>query len=128
MTHHIDLFLPSNGLGANYLVRMLDGRIDTQGTVQDLRARGLLDTIKHELPSETALAEDKIVTEAKPVSNKPVTKLVEAEEQAKGDVQVQIVSLIHPQLNSYRCSGAYTERIWRPLLTQFGFSSCGHAS
>lgn len=27
---------------------MLDGRIDTQGTIKDLRARGVLDSIKHD--------------------------------------------------------------------------------
>ncbi|KAF9471237.1 hypothetical protein BDN70DRAFT_939094 [Pholiota conissans] len=37
--HHIDLVLP----GAYYLVRILDGRIDTQGTVKDLRAKGALE-------------------------------------------------------------------------------------
>ncbi|KAJ7869640.1 hypothetical protein B0H13DRAFT_2202440 [Mycena leptocephala] len=91
VTHHIDLFLPANGLGAQYIVRMLDGRIDTQGTVQDLRARGLLDAIKHELPSEAASADNKESdTEAKAASAQPVTKLVEDEEQAKGDVEWRI--------------------------------------
>ena len=41
VTHHVELVLP----GAYYLVRMLDGRIDTQGTIQDLRANGILDDI-----------------------------------------------------------------------------------
>lgn len=41
VTHHVELVLP----GAHYLVRMLDGRIDTQGTIQDLRASGVLDDI-----------------------------------------------------------------------------------
>lgn len=43
VTHHVELVLPS----AHYLVRMLDGRIDTQGTLADLRARGILDEIAH---------------------------------------------------------------------------------
>lgn len=34
--------------GTHYLVRMLDGRIDTQGTVEDLRAQGVLDSIAHD--------------------------------------------------------------------------------
>ncbi|CAK5281621.1 unnamed protein product, partial [Mycena citricolor] len=38
VTHHVELVLP----GAHYLVRMLDGRVDTHGTVRDLRAQGLL--------------------------------------------------------------------------------------
>lgn len=41
VTHHVELVLP----GTYYLVRMLDGRIDTQGTVKDLRARGVLEDI-----------------------------------------------------------------------------------
>ena len=44
VTHHVQLVLP----GTYYLVRMLDGRIDTQGTVKGLRARGILDDITHE--------------------------------------------------------------------------------
>lgn len=43
MTHHVELVLP----GAAYLVRMLDGRVDTQGTLADLRARGVLEQIAH---------------------------------------------------------------------------------
>lgn len=48
VTHHVDLVLP----GAHYLVRMLDGRIDTQGTVSDLRTSGLLEDITHEAEAE----------------------------------------------------------------------------
>ncbi|KAF8963320.1 multidrug resistance-associated ABC transporter [Flammula alnicola] len=44
VTHHVELVLP----GAYYLVRMLDGRIDTQGTVKDLRAQGILEGIEHD--------------------------------------------------------------------------------
>lgn len=41
VTHHVDLVLPAAG----YLVQMLDGRIDTQGTISELRQRGLLKQI-----------------------------------------------------------------------------------
>ncbi|KAK2461323.1 hypothetical protein APHAL10511_006850 [Amanita phalloides] len=41
VTHHVDLVLP----GAHYLVRMLDGRIDTQGTIKDLQTDGVLESI-----------------------------------------------------------------------------------
>lgn len=41
VTHHVELVLP----GTHYLIRMLDGRIDTQGTVEALRAQGVLDDI-----------------------------------------------------------------------------------
>lgn len=41
MTHHVELVLT----GAYYLVRMLDGRIDVQGTVKELRESGVLEAI-----------------------------------------------------------------------------------
>ncbi|KAH6888231.1 multidrug resistance-associated ABC transporter [Coprinopsis sp. MPI-PUGE-AT-0042] len=53
VTHHVELVLP----GAHYLIRMLDGRIDAQGTVQDLRARGMLDHIAHDASTEVHNAE-----------------------------------------------------------------------
>ncbi|KAG6830506.1 hypothetical protein H0H92_000347 [Tricholoma furcatifolium] len=42
VTHHVELVVPAAG----YLIRMLDGRIDTQGSVQDLRARGILEELE----------------------------------------------------------------------------------
>lgn len=39
VSHHVELLLPST----DYLVRILDGRVDIQGTIQDLRERGDLD-------------------------------------------------------------------------------------
>ncbi|KAF8189625.1 multidrug resistance-associated ABC transporter [Mycena galopus ATCC 62051] len=53
VTHHVDLVLS----GAHYLVRMLDGRIDTQGIVEDLRAQGLLDDITHDAATDAKTAE-----------------------------------------------------------------------
>ncbi|KAF8579651.1 multidrug resistance-associated ABC transporter [Ramaria rubella] len=59
VTHNVELVLP----GAYYLVRLLDGRINIQGTTEELRERGVLDAITkessleqhvqaHELPQE----------------------------------------------------------------------------
>ncbi|KAG6914943.1 hypothetical protein DXG01_014337 [Tephrocybe rancida] len=42
VTHHVDLVLPV----AHYLVRMLGVRIDTQDTIEDLRAQGVLDCLE----------------------------------------------------------------------------------
>ncbi|KII83760.1 hypothetical protein PLICRDRAFT_119100 [Plicaturopsis crispa FD-325 SS-3] len=44
VTHHVELVLP----GTYYICRMLDGRIDSQGSVQDLRSEGVLDDIAHD--------------------------------------------------------------------------------
>lgn len=44
VTHHVELVLPATA----YLIRMLDGRIDVQGTPKDLRARGILEEITHD--------------------------------------------------------------------------------
>lgn len=62
MTHHVELVLP----GTYYLVRMLDGRIDTQGTVKDLRAQGILDDIAHD-ESLQVKNEDQITVSDPPV-------------------------------------------------------------
>ena len=45
----MELVLP----GAYYVVRMLDGRIETQGTVKELQAQGVLKGIEHEAAVET---------------------------------------------------------------------------
>ena len=64
VTHHVELVLP----GANYLVRMLDGRIDTQGTIKDLRASGVLDDIA-QVEEIEAHKEVQAVEAAKEVEN-----------------------------------------------------------
>ncbi|KAG6905629.1 hypothetical protein DXG01_001538, partial [Tephrocybe rancida] len=58
VTHHVDLVLPA----AHYLVRMLDGRIDTQGTIKDLRAQGVLEELTHD--SAVTIAEAEVQQEA----------------------------------------------------------------
>ena len=45
----MELVLP----GAYYFVRMLDGRIETQGTVKELQAQGVLKGIEHDAAVET---------------------------------------------------------------------------
>ncbi|KAI0030294.1 multidrug resistance-associated ABC transporter [Vararia minispora EC-137] len=91
VTHHVELVLP----GAHYLVRMLDGRIDTQGTVVELHAAGILDDIVRSEDAEVEREEQ--VTEAEKPSaeeiavggkreKKPRT-LVQAEERQQGSVK-----------------------------------------
>ncbi|KAI0357032.1 multidrug resistance-associated ABC transporter [Trametes cingulata] len=75
VTHHVDLMLPS----AQYLVRMLDGRIDTQGTVEDLRARGALEDIVHAESHEAQKEEEAVETSQE-------EKAPEAGAEAEADV------------------------------------------
>ncbi|KAI0639291.1 multidrug resistance-associated ABC transporter [Trametes polyzona] len=104
VTHHVELVLP----GAHYLVRMLDGRIDTQGTVKDLRASGVLDDIAQveeleahkEEQAVEATKEDDLDAEADaeangdegaaPKGKKKPRKLVEEEHRETGSVKWHI--------------------------------------
>lgn len=105
VTHHVELVLP----GAHYLVRMLDGRIDTQGTVKDLRESGVLDDItqveeievhKEEQAVEEEKAEEDPnaeidaqvngATDGAPKSKKKPRKLIEEEHRETGSVKWNI--------------------------------------
>ncbi|KAI0782312.1 multidrug resistance-associated ABC transporter [Abortiporus biennis] len=97
VTHHVELVLP----GAQYLVRMLDGRIDTQGTVKELRAQGALDDIMHDESVETHKEEQAVVPvseiatpeteeEKKDEKKKKPRKLVEEERRETGGVKWNI--------------------------------------
>ena len=56
VTHHVDLVLPT----AYYLVSMANGRIETQGTVEELRERGVLGPIS---TSEQGKLEERLQTQ-----------------------------------------------------------------
>ncbi|KAI0257019.1 hypothetical protein BJV78DRAFT_1272168 [Lactifluus subvellereus] len=101
VTHHVELVLP----GAYYLVRMLDGRIDTQGTVTELRAHGVLDEIAHSegvkvheeeqkagtnIPSAEEIAAEVIEAPGPPREAKKPRKLVKDEERQEGGVKWSI--------------------------------------
>ncbi|KAJ6615389.1 multidrug resistance-associated ABC transporter [Mycena sp. CBHHK59/15] len=95
VTHHVELVLP----GAHYLVRMLDGRIDAQGTVKELRAQGVLEAIEHEaavevkkeeelvVVAETVANDDDADTVKEPAATKKPRKLVEDEHREIGSVK-----------------------------------------
>lgn len=86
--------------GAYYLVRMLDGRIDTQGTTEDLRTRGLLDKITHDSTVEIQEEKEEEAVESTgdlvEETNKPdkaakqARKLVQEEERETGGVKWEI--------------------------------------
>jgi len=94
VTHHVDLVLPRT----HYLVRLSDGRIEYQGTVEELKQQGLLDYIAHDAslhPKEDT--KDKIVEKAKPATQedgnakpKQARKVVEDEVRAEGKVKWSI--------------------------------------
>ncbi|KAG7085320.1 hypothetical protein E1B28_013860 [Marasmius oreades] len=99
VTHHVDLVLP----GAHYLIRMLDGRIDTQGTIKDLRSQGLLEGIASEAGIEAhreqvAVAEEEGKAKATPEPEVPgdageqkkPRKLVKDEHRETGSVKWRI--------------------------------------
>ncbi|KAF8216981.1 hypothetical protein K438DRAFT_1953861 [Mycena galopus ATCC 62051] len=95
VTHHVQLVLP----GAHYLVRMLDGCIDTQGTVKQLRAQGVLDDIAHDAAvevkkEELAIAKEPDVNPEDPEQIKKPCKLVEDEHREVGALIVVLLQLL----------------------------------
>ncbi|KAJ6590007.1 hypothetical protein DFH09DRAFT_1359037 [Mycena vulgaris] len=94
VTHHVELVLP----GAHYLVRMLDGRIDTQGTIKELRAQGVLDDIAHDAAVEVKKEELAVaatettgdVDAQEAEQEKKPRKLVKDEHREQGGVKWRI--------------------------------------
>jgi hypothetical protein len=91
----VELVLP----GAYYVVRMLDGRIDTQGTVKELQAQGVLKGIEQDAAVEilkkelavaemasTSIEESPDSTDTAEVAKKP-RKLVNDEHREIGAVK-----------------------------------------
>ncbi|KIR42549.1 ATP-binding cassette transporter [Cryptococcus deuterogattii 99/473] len=116
------LLLPST----DYLVRILDGRVDIQGTIQDLRERGDLDgmvaleeaeLLKEEdrgkgksQEEEVVEGEDADVQEIKKEKNKgPGKKLIQDEERAIGNVKWETYKL-------YIVAATYTTWAWTLLV------------
>jgi ABC-type multidrug transport system ATPase subunit len=72
VSHHVELLLPS----ADYLIRVVDGRIDAQGTPDELRAAGELDGLV--ALEETEATQDEPVVNSETVEG----EVVAAEEGA----------------------------------------------
>lgn len=95
VTHHVELVLP----GTHYLVRMLDGRIDTQGLVKDLREKGVLEEIAQDEEAEAHAEDLKNAKEADPEeeeegkaadADKKPRKLIKDEHRETGGVKWNI--------------------------------------
>lgn len=99
VTHHVELVLP----GTHYLVQMADGRIARQGTPAELKARGELDYVAHEVKEEEEeeatieeMAADADGSKKKSsqgqgdAPKKPARKLVEEEVRSEGGVKWSI--------------------------------------
>lgn len=91
MTHNVELVLP----GAYYLVRILDGRIDVQGTTEELRKRGILDAItkdsslEHQLQARETPPDKSTDAHGVNKPNKP-RQLVKDEARETGSVKWRI--------------------------------------
>ncbi|OWZ59696.1 ATP-binding cassette transporter [Cryptococcus neoformans c45] len=122
ISHHVELLLPST----DYLVRILDGRVDIQGTCQELRERGDLDGMvaleeaelrkdvgkgkgkSHE--EEVVEGEDADAQETKKEKKKgPGKKLIQDEERAIGNVKWETYKL-------YIVAATYTTWAWTVLV------------
>lgn len=114
VTHHVELVLP----GAGYLVRMLDGRIDTQGSINELQKRGLLSEITAKAKKEEAKTE---AQEDKQDQKKDTAKgdkalakkLVDEEEMQQGRVKFSVYL-------SYIKASAYITWVGLFLFTLLG--------
>jgi len=88
VTHHVELIISR----ARYVVKMNDGHIETQGTVSDLRQRGILQEIasqaEEERKGEPSSGENDVDSnDDAEKSVKVPKKLVEEEERAHGAVK-----------------------------------------
>ncbi|TFK95320.1 hypothetical protein BDV98DRAFT_517859 [Pterulicium gracile] len=126
VTHHVELVLP----GAQYLVRMLDGRVDAQGTIKDLRAQGLIDEIKEESAAVAQAKEENVVvpehamagveTRVEPTADTPVD-VQPKEKKGKGKAR-KLVEDEHREVGSVKWSiyktylKASTYWIWAGIL------------
>lgn len=106
VSHHVELLLPS----ADYLVRILDGRIDSKGTPDELRASGDLDGLiaveGTEIASEEPVTADEAVDEEVKVADGGGAVEKKARKQTAGKKLVQgpllFLGLASPDADIYR--------------------------
>ncbi|KAF8587167.1 multidrug resistance-associated ABC transporter [Ramaria rubella] len=90
VTHHVELVLPA----VHYLIQLVEGRIQHQGTVEELRIQGHLDYISHDIYADDAVEQRKEKAQGQVGSavdangtSKQARKLVEEEVRAEGRVR-----------------------------------------
>nr|XP_019008083.1 ATP-binding cassette transporter [Kwoniella pini CBS 10737]OCF46864.1 ATP-binding cassette transporter [Kwoniella pini CBS 10737] len=118
VSHHVELLLPSS----DYLVRILDGRIDAQGTPDELRSAGELDGLvaleeAEVTKSEAIVAKEEVEEEVEVVDSAekkvkkkgPGKKLIQDEERAVGNVKWETYKL-------YIVAATYVTWVWTLLV------------
>ncbi|KIO27861.1 hypothetical protein M407DRAFT_22914 [Tulasnella calospora MUT 4182] len=110
VTHHVDLVRP----GAQYLVRMLDGRIDTKGSIKDLEDQGVLHMIIEDSELERRATENDTKT---PSDDAETVAEAAAEEKAAEDVQpVPNHTRLHTDATAVATRGPLAKRKARKLV------------
>ncbi|KIJ28632.1 hypothetical protein M422DRAFT_784503 [Sphaerobolus stellatus SS14] len=114
ITHNVELVLP----GAYYVVRMLDGRIDLQGTLEDLRANESLEVII----AKESTAESSLIAAQKPepdvaIGDAPKPKLSENTKRPRQLVKDEDRSMGSVKWNIYKTYMKATSYItWITLI------------
>ena len=80
---------------------MLDGRIDTQGTVKDLRSRGVLDDIAHDESVEVA-KEEQAVAVAEGFSEEPNADTPESAEAPNAKAPRKLIEEEHRETGTVK--------------------------
>ena len=109
VTHHVELVLP----GAHYLIRMLDGRIDTHGTIKDLRSQGALDNIAYD--AGVQVKKRRVTTKALPAK---AEKVVVSGDATGAETQKDAVTKKPRKLvkDEHRDTGGVKWRVYKSYL------------
>lgn len=107
---------------------MLDGRIDTQGPVKELRARGVLDDITHDEAAEAAKEEQEAAEEAA-IEEAPKTDEPEGDEPSvKGKAPRKLIEEEHRETGTVKWSiyktylkASYVAMTYLPALSSYYF-------
>jgi len=107
--HRVELVLP----GAHYLIRMLDGRIDTHGTIKDLHLQGALDNIAYD--AGVQVKKHRVTTKALPAE---VEEVVVSGDATGAETQKDAVTKKPRKLvkDEHRDTGGVKWRVYKSYL------------